>query len=60
MFLSDYGLNVRMCVLSALLMLCTSCSVTSSYQSVRVKRADDSTISEALSQKIKVRVTDPD
>lgn len=60
MFLSDYGLNVRLCVLSALLMLCTSCSVTSSYQSVRVKRADDSTISEALSQKIKVRVTDPD
>lgn len=53
---ADNCFNVRICVLSSLLMLCTSCSVTYSNQSVRVKRADDSTISDVLSQKIKVRV----
>ena len=56
MFFSDCGLNVRMCVLSAVFMLCSSCSVTSSSQSVQVRQGSDSGITENLSQKIKVRV----
>lgn len=56
MFFSDCGLNVRMCVLSAVFILCSSCSVTSSSQSVQVRQGSDSGITETLSQKIKVRV----
>lgn len=56
MFFDDLRSNMQTFVLWSLCMLCSSCSVTSSTQSVYVKRADDSKISEALSQKIKVRV----
>ena len=56
MFFSDYW-NVRKCVLPAVFMLCSSCSVTSSSQSVQVRQGSDSGITETLSQKIKVRVS---